>query len=77
MFRRSFQCRSGCRSEGRSPTKWHIPKLPKTSEIAAAVPGILNEGSHNTTEINPPFFGLTLVSCWSNNNKPSPISPYK
>ena len=51
MFRRSFQCRSGCRSEGRSPTKWHIPKLPKTSEIAAAVPGILNEGSRNTTSL--------------------------
>ena len=49
IFRRSFQCRSGCRSKGRSPTKWHIPKLPETSEIAAAVPGILNEGSHNTT----------------------------
>ena len=59
LFRRSFQCLSGCRSEGRSPTKWHIPKLPKTSEIAAAVPGILNEGSHNTTVHQPPFFDST------------------
>jgi hypothetical protein len=32
---------------------------PKTSEIAAAVPGILNEGSHNTTVNQPRLAQLT------------------
>lgn len=28
----------------------------QVSEVAAAVPGILREGSHNTTVHQPPFF---------------------